>query len=158
MTVQWLCYTENPSNLKEINYYLTDKDFSLLFKSEKEEIEEHLSHYPNTALLIDATGDDCYQYCESLTILFPQVFTILVGEEFELDAMKALRCGAKDILFYSSEEKSIEAVMKRADKLFKAKENQNPLYKNGRVITACSTKGGVGKTTLIDRSVTLLCQ
>lgn len=156
MTVQWLCYSQNPSNLKEINYFLTDKDFSLLFKSEKEEIEEHLSQYPNTVVVIDAKGDDCYQYCESLTILYPQTFTILVGEEFELDAMKALRCGAKDILFYSSEEKSIEAVMKRAEKLFKSKENQNPMYKNGRVITACSTKGGVGKTTLIVNLATIL--
>ncbi|RUL49581.1 AAA family ATPase [Lysinibacillus antri] len=157
MIIQWLCHTRNTDNFINIKKCMTNGGYSLIFQEDKEEIHRLLTLNPNAAIIIDINeGEENYQYCESLSILHPQAFIILAGEEVDLNVMKALRCGAKDILSTSSNEGKIVEVINRVEKAFQIKGSQN--RKNGRIITACSTKGGVGKTTLIVNLATVLAK
>lgn len=149
MTIQWLYYSNKPSNLDEIINCIEDNGVSITLRSEKEELEKLLIGNPDSIIFIEVNNEqNNYQYCENLSLLYPSLYIVLVGEETELDAMKALRCGAKDILSFSSPKETVLEVMRRAEKAIQYKGNHS-IPKDGRVITVCSTKGGVGKTTLI---------
>lgn len=149
MTIQWLCYSNNPSNLEEVINYMEDNGVTITLQSEKEEMEQLLKENPDSIIFIEVSNDEQnYQYCDTLSLLYPGAYIVLIGEEMDLDAMKALRCGAKDILSFSSREETVMEVMRRAEKAMQYKGNGS-IPKDGRVITVCSTKGGVGKTTLI---------
>lgn len=160
MTTQWLCYSPNSINLKVIYDYLNNHGHSLISQNNREDFESLVKVHGNVAVLIDVNNiQEGYQYCETLSNLFPNAFIILVGDERELNVMRALRSGAKDVLSYTTDEDTINEVMKRAEKHFKLQEKLpviNEQVQNGIVITACSTKGGVGKTTLIVNLASIL--
>ncbi|HWL25863.1 MAG TPA: AAA family ATPase [Ureibacillus sp.] len=162
MTIQWLCYSQDSNKIRPISDSLISHGYSLNIKNKREEIDSLIKIHRKAALFIDIERNvDSYQYCETLSILYPDIFIILVGEEHGINAMRALHCGAKDVLFYSSEDDSIIDVIRRAEKYFKLKEKQPTKKvqdKRGIVITACSTKGGVGKTTLIVNLASVLAK
>ncbi|SOC37266.1 AAA family ATPase [Ureibacillus acetophenoni] len=153
MTTQVLLYTQDPTKIKQIHDSLINHNYFLFFANKREEIEIVLKNNRKMALLLDINEmNDGYQYCETLSLLYPEAFIILVGDEQELNLINALRSGANDVLSYTAEEDAIVEVLNRVEKHFKLKETQamnKEQDQNGLVITACSTKGGVGKTTLI---------
>jgi pilus assembly protein CpaE len=102
-------------------------------------------------LLPNSESYEIYTLCTKISKEFPLATILLVFNfEEEFDSKSALRAGASDVIFLSSTLNKIKedinlAIENSGNKLFR--QLLKP-QKNARVISVCSTKGGIGKTTI----------
>ncbi|MFC6038755.1 CpaE family protein [Paenisporosarcina macmurdoensis] len=102
-------------------------------------------------LLPNSESYEIYSLCSKISKEFPLVTILLVfNVEVEFDMKRALRAGADDVIFLSTSLNKIKedinlAIENSGNKLFQQLLKPK---KNGRVISVCSTKGGIGKTTI----------
>lgn len=93
-----------------------------------------------------------YKICQEISHLYPLTAVILLLKKEDIDYKEAMYAGAIDILDVECEEKEIIQSIKKAEEVVKLKvqgdSDQNNSEKSARIITVCSTKGGVGKTTI----------
>ncbi|CEG28318.1 AAA family ATPase [Bacillus sp. B-jedd] len=84
-----------------------------------------------------------------------QGIPILIDLEGQVDIRKAIRAGAYDVLPYPVSIETMKETVKEAGRLLMQEKAEPKLEapkqaasdKKARIITVCSTKGGVGKTT-----------
>jgi pilus assembly protein CpaE len=102
-------------------------------------------------LLPNSESYEIYTLCTKISKEFPLATILLVFNfEEEFDSKSALRAGASDVIFLSSPLNKIKedinlAIENSGNKLFRQLLKPK---KNARVISVCSTKGGIGKTTI----------
>ncbi|MBU9721319.1 MULTISPECIES: AAA family ATPase [Bacillaceae] len=92
-----------------------------------------------------------YDICQEVTRLFPQTAVILLLQREDIDYKKAMFSGAVDVLDIESDEQEVIDSIKKAEKVVSLKLEGDLSAKNdntAKIITVCSTKGGVGKTTI----------
>jgi pilus assembly protein CpaE len=103
---------------------------------------------------------DPYDLCMEITHTNSSISVVLVLPREEIDYKKAMFSGAVDIIATDSEEHEIQSAILAAEKLLFMKEELTTDHvdkeKDGKVITVCSTKGGVGKTTVSVNTATAL--
>lgn len=86
---------------------------------------------------------------------------LLILNKREIDLKKAMFAGAVDIVDIDSEEAEIIEALEKAEHVVQLKFESSQLdeeEKEAKVITVCSTKGGVGKTTLSVNIATALAK
>ncbi|MDQ0350779.1 pilus assembly protein CpaE [Alkalibacillus filiformis] len=101
-------------------------------------------------LIYENDERDLYELCEEISFQFENVSTVLCMPEHQVDVKKVIRSGAIDVI---DKPYSYVDVLKGLSELPTVKRNQSSSWQNqeeklGKVLTVCSTKGGVGKTTV----------
>ncbi|MGE6487444.1 AAA family ATPase [Paenisporosarcina sp. NPDC076898] len=115
-------------------------------------MEQLQSVQPCIVLLPYSNTYDVYHISSIITQKYPLTSILLAfPTEEDLDMKRALRAGADDVLFISSHLSKIKEdlylAIEKSDGKWIQQHPVNPL-KNGKVFTVCSTKGGIGKTTV----------
>jgi pilus assembly protein CpaE len=100
------------------------------------------------------TNDEIYEISNQLSQLYPNLSLIIIAEDNNLDIRKAMRSGVFDILQSPLSQYQVMETINEAEKRLMSQQNSQPIFeekkaltKKARIITVCSTKGGVGKTT-----------
>ncbi len=95
---------------------------------------------------------DPYKVCQDLSLNYPASAILLVLNKQDIDYKKAMFSGALDILDIECEESELIESVQKAEEIVKLKVegnlDLNDEGKKAKVVTVCSTKGGVGKTTI----------
>jgi pilus assembly protein CpaE len=106
------------------------------------------------AISAEENVDELIGNCRKLSSEYPTFAIILISEDKNLNIRKIIRAGAFDVLTFPLNQYETIETLREAEKHVSLQRDtvSNPvekltLSKNARVITVCSTKGGVGKTT-----------
>jgi len=105
---------------------------------------------PTIVLLQSSPQWDVYELCKEISLTHRIISIILLLPQGEIDYKKAMLSGAINVLdedlavdlLYDALEKAKDQLRTKAEKAYGMDLHQ------GRVLTICSTKGGVGKTTM----------
>jgi pilus assembly protein CpaE len=114
------------------------------------ELKKELEDSKATVVIIGPTNDP-YDICQRFTRHFPLTAVVLLLNQEDVDYKKAMYAGAVDVIDIESDEKEVIESIEKAEQvvsLKRANEQGVNGEKNGKVISVCSTKGGVGKSTL----------
>ncbi|MEH7381308.1 AAA family ATPase [Bacillus sp. JJ1533] len=100
-------------------------------------------------LLGELSTNDPYLVCQEITYHYPQTAVVLLLPDESIDLKKAMYSGAVDAVNIYSDQECVKAIEK-AREIVHLKSQRFPQEEptEGKVITVCSTKGGVGKTTI----------
>ncbi|MCZ8537267.1 AAA family ATPase [Paenisporosarcina quisquiliarum] len=115
-------------------------------------MEQLQSVQPCIVLLPYSSTYNVYDLSSLISQKYPLTSVLLAfPTEEDLDMKRVLRAGADDVLFVSSPLSKIKedlylATEKSASKWLQQTPINPP--QNGKVFTVCSTKGGIGKTTV----------
>ncbi|MCL7746728.1 AAA family ATPase [Halalkalibacter alkaliphilus] len=117
------------------------------------ELKTDLEHSKGTVVIIGPnTVHDPYEMCQDLSRIFPLTAVLLLLNKDDIDYKKAMFAGAVDVLDLEGDEAEVIESIKKAEKVINIKVESDPNVKGeekeAKVITVCSTKGGVGKTTI----------
>jgi pilus assembly protein CpaE len=103
----------------------------------------------SVTFLGQASSYDLYEMCQEIAYLFPLTVVILLVNKEDIDYKRAMHSGAVEIVDVNNPEELKSGIRKAEEILnFKIKQVTKEEEKEGKVITVCSTKGGVGKTTI----------
>ncbi|MGO4886401.1 CpaE family protein [Anaerobacillus sp. MEB173] len=98
------------------------------------------------------SSNNPYDICQEITRTFPLTAVLLLLNKDNIDYKKAMFAGAVDVLDIESDEAEVIESVTKAEKVVQLKlegdSSRDDDEKEGKVITVCSTKGGVGKTTI----------
>ncbi|WP_423799538.1 AAA family ATPase [Neobacillus sp. SAB-20_R2A] len=130
--IHWL------NSLNQIQDLMLDKDIGVIFIT--------------SSNFEDKEG--IYEVSRHLSQSFLNLAVVLIADENSLDIRKAMRTGVFDVLTGKLNEYQVKETLKEAEKhitfqtqTLSKSEGKNTVEKKARIITVCSTKGGVGKTT-----------
>lgn len=124
-------------------------------------IEEILTetHRLDTALVLLSSKfeGNLYEACDSLASERPNMTVVVLDSDLDLDLRRLMRAGVFDVLSHPIHGRDLRAVMEDSEKKSNLKrqstesDESEPKKRSrkGKVLTVCSTKGGVGKTTLV---------
>ncbi|MCU9613529.1 AAA family ATPase [Caldibacillus lycopersici] len=96
-------------------------------------------------------GQDPYQICQEISHHYPATAVLLLLKKEAIDYKKAMFSGAIDVLDIECDEADIIESVEKAEAVVRLKMDNTGLKddaQKGKIITVCSTKGGVGKTTI----------
>lgn len=144
---------ENYEWISLMNKVVITPDHSIHWVTNESDLYEQLQvDKPSMVFLPNSASYDVYSVCNKISTSFPLTTTLLLfRSEEEVDMRSALKAGAGDVIFLSSPAAMINQDINLAieDCELKSFQQQDlKPKKNARVITVCSTKGGVGKTTV----------
>lgn len=148
-------FTNNLNVTPNLKTAAEQSHYKLLPIQDIADLQEKLEDNKNTILIMKKNETThLFDICQELLDLYPNIAVVLFGNENEIDLKKALRSGACDVIFANTEVEEIKEVMERAEMYLSQKTLSTPKIivkedRQKRVVTVCSTKGGVGKTTLI---------
>ncbi len=154
MTIQWLGYSDGQAH-RELTEYMKDrKGISLKWFSKEDALRQTLPDSERNILFIcPGSSYDLYELSRDLSLQYPLLCIILVIPKLNIDYKKAMYSGAVDLIEHSFLSSEIEESIRKADdilykKLQLLETDETKQDKDGKIIAVCSTKGGVGKTTL----------
>lgn len=102
---------------------------------------------------------DVYELCGEISLSHPHTPIILLLPETEIDLKKAMYVGATDVIAMPFDVLEFSQAAKKAESYLEVRFEKTPkVIKEGRIITICSTKGGVGKTTISVNLATTLAK
>lgn len=155
MNIKWYYYSDTNSSERDIVSILEKKQYELMSVSRIEDLHQHFIQNQHAVLFIKAnTIYNVYDLCQEISILYPHVYIILIVPDNMENMRRAMQVGASGIVCSSYEEEEMREVVVQAEKYMQhraSKENtysMNPIKKNSRVISICSTKGALGRTTM----------
>jgi len=144
---------ENYEWMSLVNKIIVSPEYKVNWLANDSNLYEHIkSVKPQIVFLPSSSSYDVYRLCTKISKEFPMTSILLVFQsEEELDMKGALRAGADDVIFLTSPISKIKedinlAIVQCVSKMFQ--QQQLIPAKNAKVITVCSTKGGIGKTTI----------
>ena len=155
MDLNWYFYSDTNARADELEALLMKKSHSLKSFHLLEDLFHQLERMPHTILFLKAnTAYNVYDLCQEISVKFPSTYLVIIVPENMENTKKAMRVGASNMLTYSSDSEEINEVIIQAQTFVKQRANQKGSAhphlqkKNSRVMAVCSSKGGVGKTTL----------
>lgn len=118
------------------------------------QLKENSNLQETGILFIVAKELEIYSICREFSLAYPNITVIVIDSEREIDIRKAIRSGAFDVIEYPGNKDQINHLVREVEEQFSSKTIKPDITasiptpeKNARVMTICSTKGGVGKTT-----------
>lgn len=155
MKVKWALLSNDEQIIGKIKPIAKKNGKSFLELSSVEEVENTLKLSKNIVLILDSNNDyDVYELCGHFSISFPTISVILLLPEEKVDIKKAMYVRAIDVITSPVKEEDFFVAIHKAESMleYKYEKLPNELIDeenyNGKVLTVCSTKGGVGKTVL----------
>ncbi|MBU8908038.1 AAA family ATPase [Desertibacillus haloalkaliphilus] len=154
MKMRWLALADSENKLNEIKIVARRHGKVLKHFSVERNLKKNIQANQGTIIfLYESTTYDIYELCGELSFAYPLVTIILIASKEEIDLKKAMYVGAVDALETPLQEEDITQAVKKAESIIEFKtENTTQVKEKERspaqVLTVCSTKGGVGKTTI----------
>jgi pilus assembly protein CpaE len=155
MMIQCLGIAENDDIVQRFNAAFSQTGHSVVWYNTELELIKQLDQPEMTiAFLTESASYDVFEQCRELSFHFPMLSIIVLLASGEADLKKAMRAGAADVISLSASDEEVTNAFRIifSDVQEKAVKLQISAVKStkteGRVITICSTKGGVGKTIL----------
>jgi pilus assembly protein CpaE len=155
MMIRCIGIAENDNIVQKFNAAFGQTGHSVVWHNTERELIRQMDHPEMTiAFLTESGSHDVFEQCRELSIHFPVLSIIVLLASGEADLKKAMRAGAADVITLSASDEEVTDALKiifsdvqeKATKLqISAAKGTKP---EGRVITICSTKGGVGKTLI----------
>lgn len=152
MDIRWLGLTDNTKSIARVDSAMKEFGSSIQWFTDEDRFRMELEEVEHAVVFLKSSPSyDMYDLCRGFTLFYPLVCTVLLVPEDELDLKKAMRVGAVDVIRLSSREAEIIDAIREAEKTVQLKSsrvnNKEEKKEYARVITVCSTKGGVGKST-----------
>lgn len=157
MTVTYLGLSTNQEGFDEVRNLLGRMGFYVKWSPSPRDLQRSvMAGAPSIVFLVSNPDYDVYELAQSLTLNHPLVSVLLLDQKGEINIKQAMRAGAADVLNLHDGETRILADIQETLEVLEQKaslqqqsnfEQGNKTY-NARIMTICSTKGGVGKTTL----------
>jgi pilus assembly protein CpaE len=152
----WYYYSDSQSPFKKLETLFKSKAYKLTHISEVDEMKQYLMKHSETVLFLKTEIKyDVYDLCQEISVLYPHVYIILIlPDEYE-NMKKAMQVGASDLIKTSSKSEELEEIILQAEKYMKHRISKDASYsinfpkKDGKVISVCNPKGGLGRTSLI---------
>ncbi|WP_102348659.1 AAA family ATPase [Bacillus sp. Marseille-P3661] len=116
------------------------------------DLKQDLENSKGTVVILGPnTLSDPYEICQSITRVYPLTAVLLLLNKADIDYKKAMFSGAVDVVDIDTDETELVESFKKAEQVISLKQETDQTFKRqkaAKVITVCSTKGGVGKTTI----------
>lgn len=121
-----------------------------------QELKGSISEDEKGVLLMAAAAEteEVYDICRQFYLSYPFISIILFSPHNHIDIRKAFRSGVYDVITFPISKQQLLDTLQEAEENAQNETGTKVPRKKARVITVCSTKGGVGKTTF---SVNLAC-
>lgn len=155
MNLQWLFYSDTNSKAEILEESLLKRQYTMKRITYLERLFDYLKKNSQVILMIKAnTVYNVYQLCEELSVKYPHVYIILMVPDNMENIKKAMQAGASNTLRFSSDKDEVREAIVQAEKYMHHRFNQEDvpslqvLTNENRVISVCSTKGGVGRSSL----------
>lgn len=137
-------------------FIVDEMDKEIQWFENVDELKKEVPPNEKGVLLMSANseGEEIYNFCRQFSITYPFVSIVVFSREEEVDVRKAIRSGAYDVVAYQETKQQLKDTLLEAESFAGTETGTKTPKKTAKVITICSTKGGVGKTTF---SVNLAC-
>ncbi len=149
MKIQWIGFSEKSSPI-EVRQSFGAKGKMITWYSEIDQLEQSLNSSNGTVLFLhESETYSVYELSREISLKYPLLSIVLLVSI--VNYKKALYSGAIDIVSLPIDQQEVTKAVAEAERLIEEKltKHVNPVEnKQGKVITVCSTKGGVGKTTV----------
>lgn len=146
----WFYYSDTNASLGDLEGILQEQKYKLTHVQRLEDVSQRLKETEDAVLFIKAhTIYNAYDLCQELSISFPHAYIILIVPDNMENTKKAMSVGASNLLRYSADIEEKRDVVIQAVKYLRLRENGTSFHlsKQCKVISVCSTKGGIGRTT-----------
>lgn len=156
MTIKWIGLSDRlleNDGIQKLNYMARNIGIELSWLPLNEKVYEVLDYKTRTVLFVAASlNNSSFKLVKEISLRYPFVAVIIVTNNANYDLKEILRSGAVDIINLAFDEDEIVEAIQEAERNLNIKwELEHSIVgtsKNGKVITVCSMKGGVGKTTI----------
>ncbi|PFA67273.1 hypothetical protein CN378_10515 [Bacillus sp. AFS015802] len=148
--INWFYYSDTNTAPGDLELLLQKQSYELHQFPQWEDLIYRIKETDHSILFLKANAIyDGFELCQEISILFPHLYIILIVPDHMENARRAMNVGASNILHYSSEQKEKKDVIDQAVKYLKLRETgvNFHLSKNCKVVSVCSPKGGIGRTT-----------
>ncbi|MGO4886432.1 CpaE family protein [Anaerobacillus sp. MEB173] len=152
--IHWLGLTDDTVSIKSLDSTLKTQVAEIQWFTDKAELNDAVANTEHAIVLLKSSDVyDIFELSKEISLSNRLHSTILLVSEEENDLKKAIRAGAAEMIdMNASETEMINAIEEVRNALLAKAEkittSNNHEKREGKVITVCSTKGGVGKTTL----------
>jgi pilus assembly protein CpaE len=153
VSINWFYFSDTNADPGEIKSHLERKQFSLTSTNQIESLHKQLVVNENSVLFLKANSVfNIYDLCQGISVSYPHVYIILIVPDNMENIKRAMHMGASDILRTSyTQEELGEAILQAKKYMDRRAEKDNGSFhlhkEKSRVITVCSPKGGVGRTS-----------
>ncbi|GAX91529.1 AAA family ATPase [Effusibacillus lacus] len=155
MTLRWMGFVENVGSVTTVHSAVSRAGHSVQWFTELNDMLKELSSAQGAVVFLKTSlAYDVYELCREMSLTYPYVAIILLVPAEELDLKKAMHTGAVDAIALPPQEQEVIQAVREAEnsvrlKMARILTNTSRVQKeDGRVLTVCGTKGGVGKTTI----------
>lgn len=155
MTIKWIGLSDRlqeNNGIQKLNYMARNIGIELSWLPLNEKVYEVLDYKTRTVLFVAASlNNSSFKLVKEISLRYPFVAVIILTNNANYDLKEILRSGAVDIINLAFDEDEIVEAIQEAERNLNIKwelEHSAGTSKNGKVITVCSMKGGVGKTTI----------
>ncbi|WP_374055019.1 AAA family ATPase [Rossellomorea sp. FM04394] len=148
--INWFYYSDTNTAPGDIEILLQRRSYELHHFPQWEDLIYRIKETDHSILFLKANAIyDGFELCQEISILFPHLYIILILPDHMENARKAMNVGASNILRQSAEQEEKRDVIDQAVKYLKLRESgvNFHLSKNCKVVSVCSPKGGIGRTT-----------
>lgn len=117
------------------------------------DLKEELAPKKGTIVLLGPNSEkNPYEICQEISRTYSFTVVLLLLHEKDIDYKKGMFAGAVDVLNIESDESEIIESIHKVEEVIqlklKADKEARGIVTEAKVVTVCSTKGGVGKTTI----------
>jgi pilus assembly protein CpaE len=165
MMIEFIGFSNDGQPIQEIEDALLAAGQSVEWFSNEEQLHLKLAESAGALVFLKhSTTSDIYYLCRDLSLSYPLSNTILMMPSDQLDLKRAMRSGAVDAVALNITPLELTQMIDEASKnlLLKLERHHRDSavqnYKEGRIITVCSSKGGVGKTVITVNLATALAK
>ncbi|MCA0150479.1 AAA family ATPase [Rossellomorea vietnamensis] len=148
--INWFYYSDTNTAPGDLELLLQKQSYELHQFPQWEDLIYRIKETDHSILFLKANAIyDGFNLCQEISIMFPHLYIILIVPDHLDHTRKAMNVGASNILRYSSEQGEKKEVIDQAVKYLKLRERgvNFHLSKNCKVLSVCSPKGGIGRTT-----------
>lgn len=152
----WMGISTELKDKKMFQFIVDELDKEILWFENVDDLKKQVPPNEKGVLLMsaDIEGEEIYNFCRQFSIAYPFISIVVFSREQEVDVRQAIRSGAYDVVTYQVTKQQLMDTLLEAESFAGTETGTKTPKKTARVITICSTKGGVGKTTF---SVNLAC-
>ncbi|MBB5173481.1 AAA family ATPase [Texcoconibacillus texcoconensis] len=151
MKVKWHVLSEKESEIEPVKVQVRKTGRSVKYFSTEKNFKRQI-HADEAAVIFlhEGFSYDVYDLCGELSYKYPLTAIVLITDD--IDYRKAMYVGAVDTISLPLQDEDIRQAMDKATSVLEYKMENLPEEekeeKEGKIVTVCSTKGGVGKTTI----------
>ncbi|MBS4213281.1 AAA family ATPase [Neobacillus rhizophilus] len=153
MNINWVYFSDSYTFPEGVSTFLEKQEYTLIFVNQIEKLRQALESQITVLFINVQSQYDVYELSQEISVLYPQVYIILMVPEEMENLKKAMQVGASDTLRTNYRIEDLAETVAHAKKFMQHRAKMEPsvasLRKDiGRVIAVSGPKGGIGRTVL----------